>query len=91
MKKFVIIPLTLLLIGCNSTTQNVVSTKLTVVTPDESLYTCPIVKQYPDPNKLTDIQVARLLVTLYQNNITCKNSIDAIKKFLDDSKASIEK
>ena len=90
MKYYVIIPFTLFLAGCNST-QLLTTTKYQVVIPDASMFQCPIVKKFPDASKLTDVQIAKTLVELYKNNKTCKNSIDAIKKFLEQSKASIEK
>jgi uncharacterized protein YcfL len=89
MRYLVIIPLTLFLAGCNST-QLLTTTKYQVVVPDQSMFQCPVVKKFPDANKLTDVQIAKTLVELYRNNKTCKNSIDAIKKFLEQSKASIE-
>ena len=39
---------------------------------------------------LTDADVAKTVVKLYQNNVQCKRSIDSIKKFLEDSKKNIE-
>jgi uncharacterized protein YcfL len=90
MKKLLVISFALILAGCN-TPQMLTSTKYQVVVPDNSMFVCPIIRQYPDPSKLTDVQVARMLVELYKNNQICKNSIDAIKKFLEQSKASIER
>jgi uncharacterized protein YcfL len=90
MKKILIVSLALMLSGCN-TPQVLTSTRYQVVVPDNSMYKCPVLDTYPDPSKLTDVQVARTLVELYKNNQICKNSIDAIKKFLEQSKASIER
>lgn len=89
MKKILIGSFALMLAGCN-TPQVLTSTKYQVVVPDNSMFVCPMLRQYPDPSKLTDVQVARTLVELYKNNQICKNSIDAIKKFLEQSKATIE-
>lgn len=90
MKKILIGSFALLLAGCN-TPQVLTSPRYQVVVPDSSMFVCPIVRQYPDVSKLTDVQVARLLVEMYKNNQICKNSIDALKKFLEQSKASIER
>ena len=90
MKKLLIISFALALAGCN-TPQVLTSQRYQVVMPDNSMFVCPILRQYPDPSKLTDVQVARMLVELYKNNQICKNSIDTIKKFLEQSKASIER
>ena len=85
MKKLIIA--CLFLAGCQSTA---VSTKLTVITPPEQMYDCPIKRQWPNYEKLNDIEVARTIIELYKNNERCKNSIDAIKQYLEDAKARIE-
>jgi hypothetical protein len=64
----------------------VVRTTHQVVVPEESMFSCPTIEQLPESKTLTDIQVARLLVTLYQNNTQCKNSLLAIQKFLEEAK-----
>lgn len=79
----------LFLAGCQST-QTVVTTKYQVVIPDASMYRCEVLKNYPDYNKLTDAQVARVMVALYKNNVQCKNSIEAIRKYLEEAKKTIE-
>jgi hypothetical protein len=91
MKK--IIGISLLAVGlaaCSPSNPQLIQTQLKVVKPAAAMYQCPVVTQFPDPKTLTDIQTARLILTLYQNNITCKNSIDAIKRFLDDAEKRIE-
>lgn len=85
MKKLIIA--CLFLAGCSSTA---VSTKLTVVTPPEQMYDCPIKKQWPNWQKLNDTEVAKTVVELYKNNTRCKASIDAIQKYLADAKARLE-
>jgi hypothetical protein len=85
MKKLLI--LSLLLAGCQST---VSSTKLEVVIPPKQMYDCPIKTKWPNWRKLNDTDVAKTVVELYKNNHRCRNSIDAIKKYLTDSKAHIE-
>jgi hypothetical protein len=69
----------------------ITTTKYQVIIPDNSLYNCPTVRSFPNPNNLTDAEVARVIVELYKNNQICKNSIDAVKKFLEQSKATIER
>lgn len=83
MKKLLL--LGLLLAGCNDTQQVVTSYKYLVVHPDEAMYTCPVLKQFPDWRTLTDAQVAKTLVTLHKNNLTCKSSIESIRKFLKEA------
>jgi predicted nucleic acid-binding Zn-ribbon protein len=85
MKKIVI--LALLLAGCQST---VPTTRLQVITPPDQMYDCPIKEKWPNWQHLNDTDVAKTIVELYKNNKRCKNSIDAIQKFLTDAKARIE-
>jgi hypothetical protein len=89
MKKYIIL-LALLISGCND--QQVIQTsKWMVVHPDEAMYHCPVLRQFPDWKNLTDSQVAKLIVQLHKNNITCKSSIDSIKTFLNDAELKIKK
>lgn len=91
MKKVIGISLlTIVLAACSPSDPQLIQTQYKLVKPANAMYQCPVVTQFPDPKTLTDIQVARLLLTLYQNNMTCKNSIDAIKRFLDDAEKRIE-
>jgi hypothetical protein len=85
MKKLII--LSLLLAGCQSTAT---TTKLQVITPPEQMYDCPIKTKWPNWQKLNDTDVAKTVVELYKNNHRCKNSVDAIRKYLTDAKAQIE-
>lgn len=85
MKKLLI--LSLLLAGCQAT---VPTTKLTVVTPPDQMYDCPIKTKWPNWQHLNDTDVAKTIVELYKNNSRCKASIDAIQKYLADAKARIE-
>jgi hypothetical protein len=80
----------LLLSACASDPVVVTSTKYRVVIPEESMFACDTVSQFPEARTLTDLQVARLLVELHQNNVRCKNSVQAIRHFLDDAKIRIE-
>ena len=90
MKALFVIPLALTLAACNTTNPAIVTKQQIVILPDTSLYNCPTLNQFPNPNKLTDVQVARVIVNLYKNNQTCKNSILAIQKFLEESKRTVE-
>lgn len=83
MKKLLL--LTLLLAGCNDTQQVVTSYKYLVVHPDEAMYNCPVLTQFPNWKTLTDSQVAKTLVILHKNNLTCKSSIESIRKFLKEA------
>ena len=88
MKKFILL-FALLLAGCNDTKQVVTTYKYLVVHPDEAMYVCPVIKEFPNWKTLTDAQVAKLVVQLHKNNLTCKSSIESIRKFLNDAKMRI--
>ncbi|QIG66050.1 hypothetical protein phiOC_p408 [Ochrobactrum phage vB_OspM_OC] len=70
--------------------QIIIRTVHTVVIPDEAMYNCPVMRRYPNFKTLTDGQIAKLLVELDNNNRTCRASLDAIKKYLEESKRKIE-
>jgi len=92
MTKWLTILLTsLMLYGCNEPQQIVTTYKYMVVHPDEAMYYCPVLKQFPDWKTLTDAQVAKTIVTLYKNNMTCKSSLESIRKFLNESDKTIKK
>lgn len=87
MKKILLLT-TIMLAGC----QTVVTTqKQLVILPSTSMYNCPTVESYPDPKKLTDIEVAKLIVQLDRYNKICKNSVDSIKIYLENAKKTAEK
>jgi len=91
MRTVVILGAVLLLTACASPEPVVVtSTKYRVVVPEESMFACETVSRFPEPRTLTDLQVARLLAELHQNNVRCRNSMQAIRQFLDDAKIRAE-
>ena len=89
MKKLIVLS-TLLLAGCQ-TAQIVTTKEQVVVVPSAGMYECPTVSSYPDPKTLTDIEVAKLIVQLDRYNKTCKNSIEAIRQYLESAKKTAEK
>lgn len=89
MRALLLLPL-IALAACGSDPVVVRSTQHQIVMPQESLFTCPTIDTLPPSRTLTDVQVARLLVQLYQNNTTCKNSINALREFLEKAKATAE-
>lgn len=70
-----------LLAGCSTTKVPVIKERVVVATVPSSYYICPVVKTLPNPDALTNAQVAGLILTLDQNNHTCKNSLDVIKAY----------
>lgn len=91
MKKFLLIIPALFLAGCATTSQpTLVRTEQVVIIPDNSLFNCPNVRRFPNPENLTDAQVAELLVTLHRNNTNCQRNINAIKQALEEAKKTAE-
>ena len=85
MKKVILLLAVVLLASCNDQTQVVTTYRHMVVHPDEAMYYCPVVKEFPNWKTLTDSQVAKLVVQLHKNNLTCKSSIESIRKFLNEA------
>lgn len=79
----------LALTACQSTEPRLIRRQLIVITPPDKMYECPIEKQYPNWKTLNDVEVAKTVLKLHKNNVMCKASLDAIKKFLADAKVEI--
>lgn len=91
MKKLMFIIPVMVLAGCATTPQQaLVRTEQVVIIPDNNLFNCPNVRRFPNPENLTDAQVAELLVTLHRNNTNCQRNINAIKKSLEEAKKTAE-
>jgi hypothetical protein len=92
MKQMIMAGIALVLTACGDIEpQIVIRDKLIVVDVPVGLYYCPVVTSYPNTANMTDIDVARLLVQLQRNNVTCFNSIEAIRNYLNESKKTVEK
>ena len=85
MKKIIPLLIAVLLASCNAQEQTVTSYKYMVAHPSEAMYYCPVVKQFPKWQTLTDSQVAKLIVQLQKNNLTCKSSIESIRNFINNA------
>ena len=85
MKKVILLVVAMLLASCNSQEQILTSYKYMVAHPSEAMYYCPVVKQFPKWQTLTDAQVAKLIVQLQKNNLTCKSSIESIRNFINNA------
>jgi len=77
--------------GCASVPQFITKEKLTVVEPDKSLYNCPTIARYPNPETLTDIEVAKLLLSMERTNSECRRNIKAIQTFIEQAKQRVAK
>jgi hypothetical protein len=71
--------------------QTLIKTEQVVIIPDRTLFNCPNVRRFPNPDTLTDAEVAKLLVTLHKNNTDCQKNINTIWKTLDAAKKTAEK
>lgn len=91
MKILGIIGLACALAGCAGTSSIVQTEKLTIADVPDSLWNCPTVQKLPSTASLTEAEVAKLVVILYKNNVTCKNSETAIRKYLAQAKVALQK
>ena len=87
MKKLLLLS-SLLLAGCNHTV-NLLTPEYKLVKAPDSLYDCPTVNHFPKSETLTDEEVGKLISRLQRNNLICKNSSYAVKKFYSDAEQTI--
>lgn len=79
----------LLLGGCASDPIKLVAPEYKVVKIPEDFFDCPVITKFPKAENLTNQQVGTLLLTVQQNNIKCKNSVDNIKKYMEEAEKSV--
>jgi len=92
MKKLVVSVIALTLSGCATPPPQVITkTKLEVVIPERTMFYCQNVRRFPNPDTLTDVQVAKLLVELHSKNTECQKNMNALYKTLDEAKKNTEK
>lgn len=89
MRMFVLAALVTPLLASCAREQVIRTTQHIVVMPEEALFNCPS-PDLPESRTLTDVQVARLIVQLYQNNATCKNSMIALRQFLETAQRTTQ-
>ena len=70
--------------------QVITKTDQVVIVPERTMFNCPNVRKFPNPDTLTDLEVSKLLVTLHKNNTECQKNINAIWFFLDGAKKTVE-
>jgi len=88
--KYTLLGLMCFLAACSTDDNIVVSQRQVVVMPPDNMFQCDVVTRFPEPTTLTDLQVARLLVQLYEYNASCKNNMDAIRTFLYTARDRLE-
>jgi hypothetical protein len=70
--------------------QIITKTELQVYVPDRTMFYCQNVRHFPNPETLTDIEVAKLLIELHAKNTTCQKNMNAVYKVLDEAKKKTE-
>lgn len=71
--------------------QVLTKTEIQVLVPDRTMFYCKNVRKFPDPDTLTDVEVAKLLVELHSKNTECQKNMNAVYKYLDEAKKRTEK
>ena len=79
--------LALTVAGCASKPEQVLTkTEIQVYVPERTMFYCQNVRRFPNPETLTDAQVAKLLVELHSKNTECQKNMNAIYKTLDEAR-----
>mgnify|MGYP003705042945 FL=1 len=79
--------LALTVAGCASKPEQVLTkTEIQVYVPERTMFYCQNVRRFPNPDTLTDAQVAKLLVELHAKNTECQKNINAVYKTLDEAR-----
>jgi hypothetical protein len=71
--------------------QILTKTEMKVVMPERTMFYCQNVRKFPNPETLTDVEVAKLLVQLHTKNTECQKNMNAVYKFLDEAQKRTEK
>lgn len=92
---FLLLPV-LFLGACNTTGNRVtvISEQLRVVKPPEEWYArCRTLnpQDFPDISRLSDKQVANIILKLYRQNVTCKQALEAVREYLDSAEVQLAK
>jgi len=93
MKSIICAGMMLMLAACSDSApqpQFVARNKFIKIDVPANLYYCPVIVKFPSTVNMTDIEVARLLVQLQKNNISCANSMAAIQSYLSNAKLALE-
>jgi hypothetical protein len=79
------------LAGCATTGADTLITQDVpmVVSPPDTLFSCPQLSQYPNPETLTNDQLATIITTLVKYNKVCGANMYEIQTYIDNAKAQI--
>lgn len=80
--------LLLVLSACGERPQ-LITTRHSVVLPEESMYQCQRFSNFPSGN-ITSNQASRMIVELVQTNEVCYSSQQALRQFLESARTRIE-
>lgn len=87
MKYLIVLAAALTLAGCaKKPAQVLTKTEIEVYVPDRTMFYCQNVRRFPNPETLTDAQVAKLLVELHGKNTECQKNMNALYKTLEEAK-----
>lgn len=75
----------------DTSTTIVTQQRVVIIEPPRTLYRCPQVSELPDPDTLTNQEVANIIVELSEANSVCKTNIDAIRDYVARAKANVER
>ena len=90
MKKICLAILVVLVAGCSSMQEKIVTvTKPVVVVPPESMFNCPDLPTIP-PAGTTDVAIADYILRLHKTGRLCKESLQDVRRFLIDAKKLAE-
>lgn len=88
MRTLIAVAAALTLTGCASAPppQIITKTELQVYVPERTMFYCQNVRRFPNPETLTDAQVAKLLVELHGKNTECQKNMNALYSTLEEAK-----
>lgn len=92
MKILAVLAICMGLAACGTPTSQVIESKVYVqATVPDKLLKCDLIARLPNPNTLTDAEVATLIARLYHDNAECHYNMEAIKKYEHSAKQIVKK
>lgn len=84
-----ILGISIALAGCN-TTRTITVTDTVVVKPPQTLFNCPQIGPVPNPETLTNQEVADFIAKLYRYNKICGINMTQIEKYVADAEKTLK-